>query len=106
MPEADYGNHTRWLTCFTINPNLASVDQETIRLHLATHNIESRPVWKPLHLQPVFADCEVIGGEVAEDLSQDVLELITVFSARLYSSMSHMNKQIVKELRDVADRLK
>ncbi len=68
MPEADYGTHTRWLTCFTIDPNLASVDQETIRLHLATQNIESRPVWKPLHLQPVFADCEVIGGEVAEDL--------------------------------------
>ena len=68
MPEADYGTHTRWLTCLTIDPNLASVDQETIRLHLATQNIESRPVWKPLHLQPVFADCEVIGGEVAEDL--------------------------------------
>ncbi len=68
MPEANYGTHTRWLTCFTIDPNLASVDQETIRLHLATQNIESRPVWKPLHLQPVFADCEVIGGEVAEDL--------------------------------------
>ena len=68
MPEADYGTHTRWLTCFTIDPNLASVDRETIRLHLATQNIESRPVWKPLHLQPVFADCEVIGGEVAEDL--------------------------------------
>ena len=68
MPEADYGTHTRWLTCLTLDPNLASVDQETIRLHLATQNIESRPVWKPLHLQPVFADCEVIGGEVAEDL--------------------------------------
>ncbi|MDJ0897402.1 MAG: aminotransferase class I/II-fold pyridoxal phosphate-dependent enzyme [Xenococcus sp. MO_188.B8] len=68
MPEADYGTHTRWLTCLTIDPNLANVDQETIRLHLATQNIESRPVWKPLHLQPVFADCEVIGGEVAEDL--------------------------------------
>ena len=68
MPEADHGTHSRWLTCFTIDPNLAGVDRETIRLHLATQNIESRPVWKPLHLQPVFANCEVIGGAVAEDL--------------------------------------
>ncbi|ELS03866.1 putative PLP-dependent enzyme possibly involved in cell wall biogenesis [Xenococcus sp. PCC 7305] len=68
MPEAHYGTHTRWLTCFTVDPNLAKVDQETIRLHLAAQNIESRPVWKPLHLQPVFSKCEVIGGKVAEDL--------------------------------------
>ena len=68
MPEADYGTHSRWLTCLTIDPNLAKVDRETIRLHLASKNIESRPVWKPLHLQPVFAESEVIGGEVAEDL--------------------------------------
>ena len=66
MPEADYGTHTRWLTCLTIDRN--QVDPATIRLHLASQNIESRPVWKPLHLQPVFAESEVIGGEVAEDL--------------------------------------
>ena len=68
MPEANYGIHTRWLTCFTIDSKLANLDQETVRLHLAANNIESRPVWKPLHLQPVFAGCETIGGEVAEDL--------------------------------------
>ncbi len=68
MPEADYGTHSRWLTCLTVNPNLAKIDRETIRLHLASQNIESRPVWKPLHLQPVFRESEVIGGEVAEDL--------------------------------------
>ncbi len=68
MPETDYGTHSRWLTCLTIDPNLAKIDRETIRLHLASKNIESRPVWKPLHLQPIFAESEVIGGEVAEDL--------------------------------------
>ena len=68
MPEADYGTHSRWLTCFTLDPKLAKIDPETIRLHLASQNIESRPVWKPLHLQPVFAESEVIGGEVAENL--------------------------------------
>ncbi len=68
MPEASYGLSTRWLTCLTIDPVLFGCDREQIRLALAAENIESRPVWKPLHLQPVFADCESVGGSVAEDL--------------------------------------
>lgn len=68
MPEADYGTSTRWLTCLTINPEEFGCDRETIRLGLAQQQIESRPVWKPLHLQPVFSECECFGGEVAEDL--------------------------------------
>lgn len=68
MPEADYGTSTRWLTCLTINPEEFGCDRETIRLGLAEQQIESRPVWKPLHLQPVFSGCECFGGEVAEDL--------------------------------------
>ena len=68
MPEADYGSASRWLTCLTVNPLEFGCDREAIRLALATANIESRPVWKPLHLQPVFADCECIGGSVAEAL--------------------------------------
>lgn len=68
MPEADYGNATRWLTCLTINPDLFGVDREQLRLALNDVQIESRPVWKPLHMQPVFADCESIGGAVSEDL--------------------------------------
>jgi dTDP-4-amino-4,6-dideoxygalactose transaminase len=38
-----------------------------IREHLETHNIEARPVWKPMHLQPVYRSCRVVGGAVAED---------------------------------------
>lgn len=68
MPEADYGTSTRWLTCLTINPEEFGCDREEVRLSLFGKQIESRPVWKPLHLQPVFKDCEVVGGEVAEDL--------------------------------------
>lgn len=68
MPEADYGTSTRWLTCLTINSEEFGCDRETIRLGLAEQQIESRPVWKPLHLQPVFSGCECFGGEVAEDL--------------------------------------
>ncbi len=68
MPEAEFGRATRWLTCLTINPQAFGTDREEVRLGLAEKKIESRPVWKPLHMQPVFAECESIGGEVAEDL--------------------------------------
>lgn len=68
MPEAKFGISTRWLTCLTIDPDKFGVDREYIRLKLAAQQIETRPVWKPLHIQPVFADYECIRGEVAEDL--------------------------------------
>jgi pyridoxal phosphate-dependent aminotransferase EpsN len=44
------------------------VAPEQIWEHLETQNIEARPVWKPMHLQPVYRGCRVIGGAVAEDL--------------------------------------
>ncbi|HIK03574.1 MAG TPA: DegT/DnrJ/EryC1/StrS family aminotransferase [Trichormus sp. M33_DOE_039] len=68
MPEANYGRSTRWLTCLTINSEAFGANREQVRLALATQQIESRPVWKPLHLQPVFSECEYFGGAVAEDL--------------------------------------
>jgi dTDP-4-amino-4,6-dideoxygalactose transaminase len=73
MPEASFGIPTHWLTCLTIDPAKFGIDREQVRLALAAQNIETRPVWKPLHLQPVFADCECIGGKVAEDLFRDGL---------------------------------
>ena len=68
MPEADFGRSTRWLSCITINPAQFGANREQVRLLLAKQLIETRPVWKPLHLQPVFADCECIGGAIAQDL--------------------------------------
>lgn len=68
MPEAPWGRHTRWLTVITVDPDQFGVDREVIRLALEAENIEARPVWKPMHLQPIFSECEVVGGEVAEDL--------------------------------------
>jgi dTDP-4-amino-4,6-dideoxygalactose transaminase len=68
MPEASFGRSTRWLTCITIDPEKFGCDRENLRLALAAQNIESRPVWKPMHLQPVFTHCDRIGGEVAEYL--------------------------------------
>ena len=96
MPEAPYGKCNRWLTVILITPEEFGADpsriyrtygagREEVRLALETENIEARPVWKPMHLQPVFQVEEqsaeskeqgvtnkyrarVIGGKVAEDL--------------------------------------
>jgi len=73
MPEAPWGRCTRWLTCLTIDPAVAGTDRESVRLALEAENIEARPVWKPMHLQPVFAAHEAVGGAVAERLFTDGL---------------------------------
>ncbi len=68
MPEAPWGRSTRWLTCITIDPAKTGTDREKVRETLAAQNIEARPVWKPMHLQPVFSAYDRFGGAVAEDL--------------------------------------
>jgi pyridoxal phosphate-dependent aminotransferase EpsN len=73
MPEAPWGMHSRWLTTLLIKPLEFGVDRESVRVELERNNIETRPLWKPMHLQPVFRDCERVGGEVAESLFEDGL---------------------------------
>ena len=84
MPEAPYGRSNRWLTVVLITPEEFGADRETVLLALEADNIEARPVWKPMHMQPVFNPqitqitqimgkekrygVRVVGGEVAEDL--------------------------------------
>jgi len=68
MPEAPWGRATRWLSVIKVDPTVTGVTREDLRLALETSNIESRPVWKPMHLQPVFRECEAVGGTVAEEL--------------------------------------
>jgi dTDP-4-amino-4,6-dideoxygalactose transaminase len=66
MPEASYGRSTRWLTCALLEP--PAPEPETVRLALEAADIEARPLWKPMHMQPVFRDCPVYGGEVSQKL--------------------------------------
>jgi dTDP-4-amino-4,6-dideoxygalactose transaminase len=73
QPEAAWGRHTRWLTCMVIDPRAFGADREAVRAALAAEGIESRPLWKPMHLQPVFAGCDHVGGAVAEGLFKDGL---------------------------------
>lgn len=54
MPEAGYGRSTRWLTAMTVNPRIAGVSAIELVRALAADNIEARPVWKPMHLQPLL----------------------------------------------------
>jgi dTDP-4-amino-4,6-dideoxygalactose transaminase len=58
----------RWLTTLLLSPEATAATPETVRLHLETRNIESRPLWKPLHLQPLFANTPMYGGAVCADL--------------------------------------
>jgi len=68
MPEVPYGRSNRWLTVILVTPESFGADREEIRIALEQENIESRPVWKPVHLQPVFKGCRIRGGGVSEDL--------------------------------------
>jgi dTDP-4-amino-4,6-dideoxygalactose transaminase len=66
MPEASYGRHSRWLSVMIIDAAQFGADFETVRQALESHNIESRPVWKPMHRQPIFSGTRTIGGAVAD----------------------------------------
>lgn len=68
MPEAPWGVANRWLTCITVDPAAFGATREAVRLALEAENIEARPVWKPMHLQPVFAGCRAVGGRVSEEI--------------------------------------
>lgn len=71
-PSEDYfSNH--WLSAIIINPKIAGFTREDLRLRLLEENIESRPLWKPMHLQPVFAEAPYYGAKVAEQLFNDGL---------------------------------
>ena len=99
MPESPNSFATFWLTCLTIDPELAGTHREEVRLHLESMNIESRPAWKPMHLQPVFAGCKTYGGDVSARLFDNGLCLPSG------SSMTHEDRQrVIAGFRAVFDR--
>jgi len=68
MPEAPWGLHTHWLSCFLIDEDAFGCSRDGLIARLAQAGIESRPVWKPMHLQPLYADARSYGGAVSESL--------------------------------------
>lgn len=73
MPEASWNTASRWLTVLRIDSRVAGVDPESVRLALEAENIESRPMWKPLHQQPVFRGIRMFGSGVADVLFEEGL---------------------------------
>ena len=65
MPEAPYGTSNAWLTGVTVDAAAFGVDREVVRLALEAEDIEARPLWKPMHLQPIFASHRSYGGDVS-----------------------------------------
>ena len=68
MPVASYGEPNFWLTCILFDSSRSGTAREEVRAALEREDIESRPLWKPMHLQPVFRDCRVRGGSVSQEL--------------------------------------
>jgi len=68
LAEAPDGRSNCWLTCITVDEPAFDASASAIREHLESKNIEARPVWKPMHLQPAFRRCRVRGGSVAAKL--------------------------------------
>lgn len=74
QPEAEGSFSNRWLSCLVVNPKLTGgVTRETLRLALASENIEARPLWKPMHLQPIFQEAPYYGKSIAERLFENGL---------------------------------
>lgn len=93
MPQPEGYHSTRWLTVLTIDPAMVGVDREAIRMMLLHYQIESRPLWKPMHMQPLYAGapyhgvgfdetlfvnglCLPSGSDMTDDQQGEVIERI------------------------------
>ena len=68
MPQAEYGLHTNWLSCFLVDDQKLGLDRDELIQALDVANIEARPVWKPMHLQKLYRSADCYGGRIAGDL--------------------------------------
>lgn len=74
MPEAPYGRANRWLTVMTLDPKITGLKPMDVINTLEEHNIESRPVWKPMHLQPVFEKYPFFTAEKGQSFGETAFE--------------------------------
>jgi dTDP-4-amino-4,6-dideoxygalactose transaminase len=68
LKQAPWCEWNAWLTCIQVDPDVAGFSREDLRQALEKQEIEARPVWKPMHLQPVFRGCPHRGGAVSQEL--------------------------------------
>ena len=99
MPE-DATFHSRWLSCFVVDESRFGISAADLIRYLEQANVESRPVWRPMHVQPLFASAERVGGQVAEDLNRRGICLPSS------SSLSDADHQFVVDVIRSAYRLR
>ncbi|BDG02296.1 DegT/DnrJ/EryC1/StrS family aminotransferase [Anaeromyxobacter oryzae] len=97
MPQAPYGLHTNWLSCFLVDPDRLGATRDDLLAALDAADVEARPLWKPMHLQPLYADCDRYGGDVAERLFE--LGLCLPSSSNL---SLEAQRRVIDVVRDVA----
>ncbi|MCP3029197.1 aminotransferase class I/II-fold pyridoxal phosphate-dependent enzyme [Halobacillus sp. A5] len=96
MPEYNGTKSNRWLTTFTINPNISTVTNKDIIENLSLRSIEARPVWKPLHLQPLFKGCQYFTHEPFNSVSEKLF--VTGVCLPSGSSLSDLEQNRVIDL--------
>ena len=99
MPQAPYGLHTNWLSCFVVDPAAFGATRDDILRALEAREIEARPLWKPMHMQPLYAQCKCYGGEVGAYLFEHGLCLPS--SSNLAPADQ---ERVIETVRRVADR--
>jgi pyridoxal phosphate-dependent aminotransferase EpsN len=67
QPEAPWGEHSRWLSVMFVGPEEDVTPEDLVRA-LEAGNIEARPIWRPMHTQPLFAGASTVGGSIADTL--------------------------------------
>ena len=100
MPEATYGRSNRWLTTLTVDPEKTGVSRTRIIQALEKENIEARPVWKPMHMQPLYKDCEYITKD-SQDISKGLFEQGLCLPSGSNLSISDQNRVIEIILSDI-----
>lgn len=99
MPEPGWATSSRWLTTLSIDPKRAGVSREDIRLALAETGIESRPLWKPMHCQPLFDGARYVGRGFDEELFERGLCLPSG------SDLTNAEQdEVIDRIRSVVDR--
>ena len=98
-PDGDANN---WLSCMTIAPD-CSVTPDQVMDALAEYNIETRPIWKPMHLQPVFADCDFIQVKEGRSVSEDIFNRGVCLPSDIKNTPEDM-KLIISLIRKVFEK--
>ena len=100
MPEPAWSTNTRWLTTLTINPEYLSVNPLQIIDQLAEENIEARPVWKPMHLQPIFEQAPYFPHSEGADVSEHLFKRGICLPSGSNLTLSQQDR-VIKSLRGI-----